>query len=91
MRRYLPEAHDEHLFTLETLVLARVKEANMCLVTLMGNRDYFIEFEEQEEANALEGERDEDDNNAHANIPPKPNSFEIVSLLPAKTLRCLKM
>ncbi|XP_031849391.1 putative glutathione-specific gamma-glutamylcyclotransferase 2 [Nomia melanderi] len=42
MHRYLPEVCDDHLFTLELLVRSRIKEHNMCLRTLMGNRDFDI-------------------------------------------------
>lgn len=90
MHRYLPEAQDEHLFTLEMLVRARVKEANMCLITLMGNRDFDIKLEEHQVE--LAGDRRHDDeNNARANNAPRQNSFEYTSRVSAKTLRCLKM
>lgn len=87
MRRYLPEAHDEHLFTLELLVRSRIKEENMCLSTLMGNRDFHIDLEDTEidvrdEENNLAG------NNAGNNL--RENSFQYIVQVSDKTLRCLK-
>lgn len=82
MHRYVPEAHDEHLFTLEILVRSRIKEGNMCLITLMGNRDFIIEHEES--IVSLE-------NHAEANERPRESSFQFSTRIASKTLRCLKM
>lgn len=82
MHRYLPEAHDEHLFTLEMLVRSHIKEENMCLATLMGNRDFVIDLDEDAE---LAGR-------AEANeLPPRENSFQFSARIPSKSLRCVKM
>lgn len=89
MHRYLPEAHDEHLFTLEMLVRSRIKERNMCLNTLMGNRDFIIDLEDVE----IDVRDDEDNdlvgNEAGNNL--RENSFQFISQVPDKQLRCLKM
>lgn len=85
MHLYLPEAHDEHLFTLELLVQSQIKERNMCLTTLMGNRDFTINLS----IDALSEDEDMADNNAGNNL--RENSFQFVSLVPDKTLRCLKI
>ena len=89
MHRYLPEAHDEHLFTLELLVRSRIKEKNMCLTTLMGNRDFNIDLE-----NVEIDVRDEEDNDLVGNDAAnnlRENSFQFISQVPDKLLRCLKM
>lgn len=83
MHCYLPEAHDEHLFTLEMLVRSRIKEANICLTTLMGNRDFVIDLDEDAEpvenrADVNERIRDE-------------NAFQFSARIPSKTLRCVNI
>lgn len=82
MHRYLPEAHDEHLFTLEMLVRSRIKEENMCLATLMGNREFVIDLDEDVES-AVRAEE--------ANGRPRRNSFQFSARIPSKSLRCVKM
>lgn len=87
MHRFLPEAYDEHLFTLEMLVRSRIKEENMCLKSLMGNRDFSMNLQDLE-AQHREGEHEA--NIAGNNV--RENSFQfITSCATAKTLRCLKM
>ncbi|XP_071876595.1 putative glutathione-specific gamma-glutamylcyclotransferase 2 isoform X1 [Bombus fervidus] len=88
MHRYLPEAQDEHLFTLELLVRSRIKETNMCLDTLMGKRDYNIDLEDVE-IDAKDEDSDLVTNNATNNL--RKNSFQFTLQVPDKTLRCLKM
>lgn len=86
MHRYLPEAHDEHLFKLEVLVRSRIKEMNMCLDTLMGNRDFSIDLED------IDGEDEDRDvvpSEATKNL--RKNSFQFTLQVPDKTMRCLKM
>ncbi|XP_043284361.1 putative glutathione-specific gamma-glutamylcyclotransferase 2 [Venturia canescens] len=89
MHYYLPEIHDEHLFTLEALVRARIKETNVCLVTLMGNRDYVITIDDHH--NDLQDEERAQDENVRANNAPRQNSFEYTSRVEQKQLRCIKM
>lgn len=84
VHRYLPEAHDEHLFTLELLVRSRIKEENMCLATLMGNRDFIIDLEDTEAAAHVE-------NHADGNEQYRGNSLQYSARIKSKTLRCLKM
>lgn len=88
MHRYLPEAHDEHLFTLEILVLSRIKEENMCLSTLMGNRDFDVNLKDIE-MNA----RDEDNNVAVNNNVNnlREKSFQFLLQVPDNVLRCRKI
>jgi len=81
MHRYLPEAHDEHLFTLEMLVRSQIKEKNMCLLMLMGNRDFVIDIDEDTEFDA--------EDHAEANERQREDSFSV--RIPSKTLRCVKM
>ncbi|KYN44032.1 Cation transport regulator-like protein 1 [Trachymyrmex septentrionalis] len=82
MHRYLPEAHDEHLFTLEMLVRSRIKEENMCLVTLMGNNNFDIDLDEDAES-AVSAEE--------VNERARENSFQFSARIPSKSLRCVKM
>jgi len=82
MHRYLPEAHDEHLFTLEMLVRSRIKEENMCLVTLMGNNNFDIDLDEDVES-AIPAEE--------VNERSRENSFQFSTRIPSKSLRCVKM
>jgi len=82
MHRYLPEAHDEHLFTLEMLVRSRIKEENMCLVTLMGNNNFDIDLDEDVES-AIPAEE--------VNERSRENSFQFSARIPSKSLRCVKM
>lgn len=85
MHRYSPEAHDEHLFTLELLVRSRIKEESMCLATLMGNRDFVIDLEDAEAI-------DSEENRAEIyHEQPRVNSFQFSARIASKTLRCLKM
>ncbi|XP_076243353.1 putative glutathione-specific gamma-glutamylcyclotransferase 2 [Calliopsis andreniformis] len=82
MRRYLPEAPDEHLFTLELLVRSRIKEMNMCLRTLMGDRDFAIDLNDEEDELA-------DDDVANNNL--RENVFQFILEIPNKGQRCLKI
>lgn len=77
MHRYLPEAHDEHLFTLELLVRSRIKEMDMCLTTLMGNRDFNIDLED------IEIEVKDENDLATNNL--RKNSFQFTLQVPDKT------
>lgn len=87
MHRYLPEAYDEHLFTLELLVRSRIKEENMCLESLMGPRDFSVNLQDLETENK---EEEREGNVVGYNL--RENSFQyMASRVPAKTLRCLKM
>ncbi|KZC05462.1 Cation transport regulator-like protein 1, partial [Dufourea novaeangliae] len=84
MHRYLPEAHDEHLFTLELLVRSQIKERNMCLRTLMGDRDFYIDID-NDEIDVDNEEHNDDVNDL------RENTFQFIITVPRKTLRCLKM
>lgn len=87
MRRYLPEAHDEHLFTLELLVRSRVKKKNMCLKTLMGNRDFVIDLAADEVSVSDEDELADDVVNNNL----RENTFQFILEVPDKAKRCLKI
>lgn len=86
MHRYLPEAHDEHLFTLEILVRSRIKEMNICLNTLMGDRNFNIDIED---IDVKDDDNDFVTNNTTGNL--RKNSFQFTLQVPDKTMRCLKM
>lgn len=85
MHRYLPEAYDEHLFTLELLVRSKIKEKKLCLPTLMGNREFVIDLEDTEATVRVEDHADVNER------PPRENSFQFSARIASKTLRCLKM
>lgn len=86
MHRYMPDANDEHLFTLELMVRSRIKEQNLCLTTLMGNRDFSIYFQDLEDRAE---DRELVENAAVNNI--RENSFQFVARVTPKTLRCLNI
>ncbi|KAF0311267.1 Glutathione-specific gamma-glutamylcyclotransferase 1 [Amphibalanus amphitrite] len=75
MHEHVPECRDEHLFQLEQLVRLRVKEARLCLRTLMGERapSPVSSSEDEEVAPAAQ----------------RTTSFQFTSAVPAKKLRCL--
>ncbi|XP_012284752.1 putative glutathione-specific gamma-glutamylcyclotransferase 2 isoform X2 [Orussus abietinus] len=83
MRRYLPEAHDEHLFSLEVMVRSLIKERNLCLRTLMGNPE-FLDLATID-ADQMQADRVPEEN------APRRESFQHILRVPEKTLRCLKM
>lgn len=88
MHSYIPEAQDEHLFTLELFVRSIIKDQNMCLNTLMGNREFVIDLENTEQGQL---EADRDNANVHNGVNrATENSFQYASRIP-QTLRCLKM
>ncbi|XP_057328904.1 putative glutathione-specific gamma-glutamylcyclotransferase 2 [Microplitis mediator] len=89
MHRCIPEAYDDHLFTLETLVRSKIKSNNLCLHTLMGHREFSIELESSD-LEIGESNDDDDDNNFNGNNEAPVNSFQYTSRIPVKTLRCLK-
>lgn len=89
MHRYLPEVCDDHLFTLELLVRSWIKEHNMCLRTLMGNRDFDIVID-----NGDVGIDDVDvdhkgDDKGVTNF--RENTFQFILGIPRKTSPCLKI
>lgn len=88
MHDYLPEAMDEHLFTLEFLVKSRIKEQNLCMRTLMGDSVMPVspprtpphELEDADENGAAGGD-----------AAVRPHSFQFTSRVPPKKLRCLNI
>ncbi|XP_075227225.1 putative glutathione-specific gamma-glutamylcyclotransferase 2 isoform X2 [Lycorma delicatula] len=81
MREDIPEAEDSHLFTLEFLVMTRIKEQNLCLKYLMGEIQQasdpppeVIQLPEPEPAPEL-----------------RQNSFQFITMVPPKKLRCLNI
>lgn len=87
MHDHLPDVHDEHLFSLEMIVRAKIKEDKMCLTTLMGNREFDIDFKDVEPNVALI-DRPDEENIEH---PIRQDSFEYTSRVPSKPLRCLNI
>ncbi|XP_015124491.1 glutathione-specific gamma-glutamylcyclotransferase 1 [Diachasma alloeum] len=85
IHQFIPEAHDEHLFTLELIVRAKVKELNLCLKTLMGNREFHIQIE-------IDRDSDSSDNDVQdlQDDVPRRHSYHYTSRIAGKTLRCVK-
>jgi len=54
----LPEVRDDHLFDIETHVRLKVKERNLCLKSLMGEKEEVRARESSAERRRLEGEDD---------------------------------
>lgn len=82
MREHIPEAEDTHLFTLEFLVMTRIKEQNLCLKYLMGETqqpsDPPPEIIQLPEADPV--------------VPEiRQNSFQFITMVPPKKLRCLNI
>lgn len=88
MHTYLPDAQDEHLFDLEVLIRAKIKEQKMCLKTLMGDRDFVIDFKDSEPELGAQVERGDDEN---VENPIREDSFQYTSRVPSKALRCLNI
>ncbi|XP_048516266.1 glutathione-specific gamma-glutamylcyclotransferase 1 isoform X2 [Athalia rosae] len=88
MHKYLPEANDEHLFSLEMLVRARVKELKMCLTTLMGNKEFVIDLKDADQEDGVLDDRLDNDNLENV---VRQDSFQFTSRVPPKKLRCLNM
>lgn len=86
MHRYMPEADDDHLFTLESMVRWRIHEKNACLATLMGNRDFSINLKDLEEGEAAGGDTGD---MVAGNL--RETDFQFVSRIPATKLRCVRM
>lgn len=81
VRDHIPEAEDNHLFTLEFLVRTRIKENNMCLKNLMGEESTSPQRSPQREAQAEQ----------LAEPQPRVDTFEFTARVPSKTLRCLNI
>lgn len=86
VRDTIPEAKDDHLFTLEILIRTQIKERNLCLKTLMGERRNSVEEvlrteEENEPEPGLGGERRES----------LTNDLQYTSRVPSKKLRCVNI
>jgi cation transport protein ChaC len=88
MHKYLPEAVDEHLFTLEFLVRSRIKERNLCLKTLMGDSMMAVS---PPTAPPHEPEDAEENGAAGGDPAVRPDSFQFTSRVPPKKLRCLNI
>ena len=87
MHRYLPEAHDEHLFALELLVRSRIKQENICLRTLMGDRDFVIDLDD-DEVNVDDHDDLNDDDVPNSR---RKNTFQFIIRVPDRASRRLKI
>lgn len=83
MHDHLPNASDDHLFTLELLVRRRIERENMCLRTLMGDREFDIVVDNE----AADSDVDNDVDGVN-NL--RENTFQFLLGIPRKNSRCLK-
>lgn len=84
VRENIPEAEDDHLFTLEYLVRSQIKEKNLCLKTLMGE----VKKDKSEEREFGEGEQEPE---AAAEGRVRTESFQFTSTVSSKKLRCVNI
>ena len=88
MHDSVPDAMDEHLFTLEFLVRSRIKEQNLCMKTLMGGAPLPASPPRTPPHELEDGEGEE----AAGGEPlVRPDSFQYTSRVPPKKLRCLNI
>lgn len=81
IRQYIPEAADEELFTLESLVRTRIKQKNVNLSDLMGP-DGDIHIFKQRSTN---------DDEQNPRQVQRENTFQYAARVPQKNLRCLNI
>ena len=83
MRENIPEAYDDHLSTLETLVRIRIKENNMCLKSLMG--------ESQSVGGAAALVPDVVQAQQEPQLEERRDTFQYSTKISPKKLRCLNV
>lgn len=81
VRDNIPEAVDEHLFTLEMLVRITIKERKLCLRTLMGDK-LTVKIGQPEVAGPVA---------APAEAEVRPECLQFTSRMPSKKLRCVNI
>lgn len=81
MRDHIPEGYDEHLLSLEALVRFRIKNKNLCLQTLMGERP------PKNSRSRHSSTEDELENSFEDRV----ESFKFSAKVPSKKLRCLNL
>lgn len=87
MRDHIPGVVDDHLFTLEYLVRARIKQNNMSIKTFMGNGEGLRTFERLNGSRNPSPERDAQ----HDAAVERVDSFQYTARIPEKNLRCLNI
>lgn len=87
MRDHVPEAVDEHLFTLEYLVRSRIKERKMCIKTLMGNGRGLRILNNNNGSRNNSPDREQLQDVAGARV----DTFQYTARIPEKNLRCLNI
>ena len=94
MRAKLPDIHDPHLYTLEELIRAKVKERKLNLRKLMGE-----EGDDEEGSNSDDGDDSDSAGEGGAAALPVPQAQVAAaahdggfkSHVPHKCLRCVKL
>ncbi|XP_066995897.2 putative glutathione-specific gamma-glutamylcyclotransferase 2 [Anabrus simplex] len=86
MREHIPDAEDEHLFSLEILIRTFIKEKRLCLATLMGPDVAPLRSDSDSESSS-----DEAEGAVGGEPAPRPGSFQYTSRMPPKKLRCLNI
>ncbi|CAH0388498.1 unnamed protein product [Bemisia tabaci] len=79
MHEHIPEAKDNHLFTLEYLLLNKIEAANLCLNEMMGTK-------------ATAGSAGSSRGTTDTALPAPPQaSYQFSARVPSKKLRCLNI
>ncbi|KAK6641096.1 hypothetical protein RUM44_012797 [Polyplax serrata] len=85
VRENIPEAVDEHLFTLERLVRSQIKEKNLCLKTLMGENKSVIDD------SRAEGGQEQEPEGGEAGRSGSRSALHFTSRVSPKKLRCVNI
>lgn len=80
VRENIPEAVDEHLFSLEILVRTLIEEKNLCLEELMGEKSMI---------KSVEGPKSEHDQEHDRRAPSE--SLQFAEMVTSKKLRCVNI
>ncbi|KAF5283366.1 hypothetical protein FQA39_LY04742 [Lamprigera yunnana] len=82
MRHHFPYEDDEHLYSLEKLVISKIKDNNMCFKSLMGDGKNITTFVKKSIVN---------DDNLSPELEARIDSFQYTTRVLEKTLRCLNI
>jgi len=83
VHQMLPHVHDDHLFSIETQVRIKIKERNLCLKSLMGEKDEEVEVDS-------DGEH-QDYHQHHQHSPSAERRATFTFTCEKKCLKCVKL